>query len=124
MKNNPLHAGVLSRLSLLSLLAFPCFSVAQITIEGGQTVTVPGTQASPWNVNGELAVGNAGDGTLNISNGGVVSSLDAYLGGIAGGAGVVTVTGAGARWELSGNSASVLNVGWIAAGTLTVAGGG
>jgi len=124
MKNNPLHAGVLTRSSLLSLLAVPCVSIAQITIEGGQTVTVPGTQASPWNVNGELAVGNAGAGTLNISNGGVVSSLDAYLGGIAGGAGVVTVTGAGARWELSGNSASVLNVGWIAAGTLTVAGGG
>ena len=124
MKNNPLHAGVLSRTSLLSLLAFPCDSVAQITIEGGQTVTVPGTQASPWTVNGELTVGNVGAGTLNISNGGVVSSSDAYVGGIAGGAGLVTITGTNARWDVSANSASVLNVGWSAAGTLTVAGGG
>lgn len=124
MKNNPLHTGVLSRSSLLSLLAFPCFSVAQITIDGGQTVTVPGTQASPWTVNGDFTVGNAGAGTLNILNGGVVSSPDAYVGGVGGGAGLVTVNGAGSRWEVSANSASVLNVGWSAAGTLTVDGGG
>ncbi|MDH0093571.1 autotransporter outer membrane beta-barrel domain-containing protein [Achromobacter mucicolens] len=124
MKNNALHAGVLSRSSLLPLLAFPWVSVAQITIESGETVTVPGTQASPWNTNGPLSVGNAGAGTLNVLSGGLVTSPDAYLGGIAGGAGVVSVTGPNARWEVSANSLSTLNVGWAAAGTLTVASGG
>lgn len=124
MKNNALHAGVVSRSSLLSLLAFPWVSVAQITIESGQTVTVPGTQASPWNLNGPLLVGNTGAGTLNVLSGGLVNSPDAYLGGLSGGAGVVSVTGPNARWEVSANSLSTLNVGWSAAGTLTVASGG
>lgn len=124
MKNNALHAGVVSRSSLLSLLAFPWVSVAQITIESGQTVTVPGTQASPWNLNGPLLVGNTGAGTLNVLSGGLVNSPDAYLGGVSGGAGVVSVTGPNARWEVSANSLSTLNVGWAAAGTLSVASGG
>ncbi|MGE8454285.1 MAG: hypothetical protein ACN6OP_27495, partial [Pseudomonadales bacterium] len=124
MKNNALPAGVLSRSSLLPLLAFPWLSVAQITIESGQTVTVPGTQASPWNMNGPLLVGNTGAGTLNVLSGGLVNSPDAYLGGVFGGAGVVSVTGPNARWEVSANSLSTLNVGWSAAGTLTVASGG
>ncbi|WP_312432353.1 autotransporter outer membrane beta-barrel domain-containing protein [Achromobacter sp.] len=124
MKNNAQHAGVLSRSSLLPLLAFPWISAAQITIESGQTVSVPGTQVSPWNINGPLSVGNAGGGTLNVLSGGLVTSSDAYLGGLAGGAGVVTVTGPNSRWEVSANSLSTLNVGWNAAGTLTVAGGG
>ncbi|CAB3726700.1 hypothetical protein LMG26690_04408 [Achromobacter animicus] len=124
MKNNALHAGVLSRSSLLPLLAFPWLSAAQITIESGQTVSVPGTQASPWNINTSLLVGNAGSGTLNVLSGGLVSSPDAYLGGIAGGAGLVSVTGPNARWEVSFDGLSMLNVGWSAAGALTVAGGG
>lgn len=124
MKNNALHAGVVSRSSLLSLLAFPWVSVAQITIESGQTVTVPGTQASPWNLNGSLLVGNTGAGTLNVLSGGLVNSPDAYLGGVSGGAGVVSVTGPNAGWEVSSNSLSTLNVGWAAAGTLSVASGG
>lgn len=124
MKNNALPAGVLSCSSLLPLLAFPWVSVAQITIESGQTVSVPGTQASPWNMNGPLLVGNTGAGTLNVLSGGLVNSPDAYLGGVFGGAGVVSVTGPNARWEVSANSLSTLNVGWSAAGTLTVAGSG
>lgn len=124
MKNKALHVGALSRSSLFSLLAFPWVSVAQITIEGGQTITVPGTQASPWNISGALAVGNVGTGTLNVLSGGLVTSPDAYLGGISGGTGVVSVTGPNARLEVSANSLSTLNVGWNGAGTLTVANGG
>ena len=123
MKDHSVGAGVLSRHSLLPLLAFPYFAAAQVTIDAGQTVNVPGTQASPWNVTGALTVGDAGAGTLNIANGGQVSSTDGYLGGLFGGPGIVTVTGAGSRWDVAGNSLSTLNVGWDAAGTLTIADG-
>lgn len=47
---------------------------AQTVIDGGATVTVPGTYPSPWNVNNGLVVGNSGTGELTIGNGGKVSS--------------------------------------------------
>ncbi|MBZ9987860.1 hypothetical protein LB572_12215 [Mesorhizobium sp. BH1-1-5] len=48
------------------------------------TVTVSGTDgggnASTWTNNGDLVVGQDGNGTLNIGNGGQVSNADGYIG--------------------------------------------
>jgi outer membrane autotransporter protein len=99
-----------------------CSSVgAQVIIDGGASVTVPGTQSSPWNVGGSLTIGNNGAGTLTVSNGGTVNNT---TGNIANNSvsstGNVTVTGAGSTWTNS----FVLTVGEMGTGTLTVSNGG
>lgn len=61
------------------------------------TVTVTGTDgsgnASTWTNGGDLVVGQDGNGTLNIGNGGRVSNADGYVGSGAGSQGNVTVSG-------------------------------
>jgi T5SS/PEP-CTERM-associated repeat protein len=59
---------------------------------------------SEWNNWGELTVGSAGDGTLNMIDGGVVSSCYiCYIGELPGSVGSVTVAGEGSRWSNSGD---------------------
>ncbi|MFC0227007.1 autotransporter outer membrane beta-barrel domain-containing protein [Serratia aquatilis] len=79
-----------------ALLGYPLGALA-INIEGGQTVIVPDTQSSPWNVGGNLLLGINGDGTLIIQNGGIVASSIGYLG--AGSTGNVVVSGNGSLWQ-------------------------
>ncbi|HEX5445629.1 MAG TPA: hypothetical protein VFW87_17510 [Pirellulales bacterium] len=63
---------------------------------GKVTVTDPGSQ---WNVtDGALIIGNDGDGTLTVENGGSVSSIHCQIGADTGATGSVTVTGAGSNW--------------------------
>jgi outer membrane autotransporter protein len=61
------------------------------------TVTVSGTDgsgnASTWTNNGDLVVGQDGNGTLIIQNGGKVSNADGYIGAGAGSQSNVTVSG-------------------------------
>lgn len=82
-------------------------------------VTVSGT-GSQWTNSTPLYVGFSGNGTLNIQNGGVVSSTYCFIGNDAGSTSLVTVSGAGSQWT---NSA-YLFVGYFGSGTLTVAAGG
>lgn len=82
------------------------------------TVIVPDTQSSPWNVATELRIGNAGQGTLRIQNGGQVFSNDGHIG--FGGVGEVTVDGAGSTWTDGGT----LGVGVGGFGTFTITNGG
>ncbi len=67
------------------LLFTPAPILAQTVIQGGAIETVigtgGGTQVSPWTP-GQLALGNFGDGTLNISAGGTVHALSGVLFGI------------------------------------------
>jgi fibronectin-binding autotransporter adhesin len=101
-------------------LALACSSVeAQVTIDGGASETVLGTQ-SPWNIGAPLTVGNFNTGTLTVSNGGTVSNTEAHLGFHSPGTGNATVTGAGSTWTNSGS----LYVGKSGTGTLTVQDGG
>lgn len=71
-------------------------------------VTVTGAN-SRWinlgetNYDGKLIVGNAGDGTLYINNGGLVSSNICNIGEDLGSLGAVTVAGAGSVWNNSGD---------------------
>ncbi len=103
-------------------LALACSSVwaADVTIDNNSNETVPGSQTSPWNINGNLLLGNAGNGTLTVSTGGTVSSIGGVIGYGSNGIGEVTVTGAGATWANS----SDLSIGRESKGTLTVSAGG
>ena len=67
-----------------------------------------------------LDVGGRGTGSLNITNGGQVSSDHCDLGSDAGASGMVTVDGLGSKWTVNWN----LYVGNSGAGTLNIANGG
>ncbi|MCP3473905.1 autotransporter domain-containing protein [Bradyrhizobium sp. CCGUVB1N3] len=84
------------------------------------TATIDGA-GSTWTSSGALLViGNVGAGTLNITNGGTVSSMAGYLGYAAGSNGTATIDGAGSTWTSSG----ALQVGVNGTGTLTISNGG
>jgi T5SS/PEP-CTERM-associated repeat protein len=90
------------------------------------TVTVNGA-GSKWNYSGGLLVGELGNGTLTINNGGQVDSTNLLMigayGSIANGSGstgVANVAGAGSKWIDTGN----LYVGNAGIGTLNVSAGG
>lgn len=93
---------------------------AQYVIDGGATETVPGDHSSPWNIGGDLYVGNASTGMLTIENGGKVSNTWGYVGVDSGSTGTVTVTGSGSTWTNSYE----LYVGFAGNGTLTIENGG
>ena len=103
---------------------------------GIATVTGPG---STWTTAAEyFYIGGgdgAGNGTLNITNGGVVGftgydpynppahDLYAYIGSDTGSSGTVTVTGADSQWNLSGEP-STLFIGMNGTGRLNITAGG
>jgi T5SS/PEP-CTERM-associated repeat protein/autotransporter-associated beta strand protein len=88
---------------------------ANVSSQGAVTVVGSG---SSWTVQ-QLVVGDAGTGTLAVSNSGALLSAVTYLGFAAGGTGTVTVTGAGSTWTV-GN----LIVGSAGSGNLTISNGG
>jgi len=62
---------------------------------------------SRWDHSGRLYVGQSGNGTMRITNGGVVTSTLADIGASSTGNGHVLVSGSGSRWDNSG----YLNIG-------------
>ncbi|MEX2310758.1 MAG: hypothetical protein WD738_24535 [Pirellulales bacterium] len=68
---------------------------------------------------GDLYVGNAGAGTLNITTGGDVSNDNGHIGNQTGSVGVVTVDGTDSSWTIN----RLLSVGNFGSGTLNVTGG-
>ncbi len=77
--------------------------------------------SSSWAMASTCTIGNAGDGTLAISSGGLVSSASTVtLGSAATGFGTATVTGANSRWNLSGTQF----IGSSGLGIVTVSSGG
>lgn len=68
-----------------------------------------------------LSVGGTGQGELNVSNGGLVTSNDGYVGEGNNGNGTAIVTGTNSRWEIGGGDAFI---GKDGLGTLTIADGG
>jgi T5SS/PEP-CTERM-associated repeat protein len=65
-------------------------------------VTVDGA-GSTWTNTGLLIVGRAGEGTLNIQNGGTVSNPAGFIGRDPNSTGSVTVDGAGSTWTNTGD---------------------
>ena len=98
-------------------------SIAYIGVLGGSVgnVTVSGT-GSQWNTSAsdQFYIGDYGQGTLTISNGGAVNSNGAYLAFQPGSTGNVLISGSGSQWNISGT----LNVGLYGQGTLTIQNGG
>ena len=83
------------------------------------TVTVTG-EGSEWNNSGWLEVGGyEGEGTLNITEGGVVRNSSGYIGSQEGSVGTVTVSGEGSEW----NNSEGLTVGDAGNGTLNIMAG-
>jgi len=81
-------------------------------------VTVSGA-GSQWNNSGLLEVGVNGNGTLNISAGGAVTSMVGIVGANGPSSGVVTLSGAGSSF----NSSQFLDVGLGGTGILNVGAG-
>ncbi len=94
-------------------------SLAQVVIDGGQIVTVPGSQNSPWNIGTSLRVGDTGSGELVVGASGVVVNTLGYIGYGANSIGSVTVSGAGAQWNSTG-----MYVGFNGTGVLEITDGG
>ncbi|WP_049823254.1 autotransporter domain-containing protein [Bradyrhizobium sp. WSM2254] len=100
-------------------------STGPITIgtNGGATgsVLVDGAgSALGLTSNATLHVGDAGTGTLTITNGGTVASANASVGTASGSTGSVLVDGAGSSWITAG----VMALGGAGKGTLTISNGG
>ncbi len=84
------------------------------------TVAVSGVGSS-WTIGSTATIGSAGDGTLTVSAGGLVSATGGVvLGSAATGFGTATVTGAGSRWNLS----AAQTIGSSGLGVMTVSSGG
>ena len=86
------------------------------------TVTVDGASSTWTNSRRPLYVGQAGNGTLNITNGAAVRNeyYRGRIGSSSGSTGIVTVDGAGSTWTNSGG----LTVGGNGYGTLNIINGG
>jgi T5SS/PEP-CTERM-associated repeat protein len=82
----------------------------------------PSGATDPWVIDGELKVGNTGEGTLNITDGGVVSNTTGYIGYDDDTVGTVTVTGQGSEWNNSGGLE--VGSGYSGEGTLNIKDGG
>ncbi|CAK7033906.1 autotransporter outer membrane beta-barrel domain-containing protein [Saezia sanguinis] len=100
-------------LSILSIT--PAVQAQNTTINTGETVTIPGTYATPWSI-GNLYI----NGAMNIQSSGEVSSTSGHIGYSAGSTGNVTVDGSGSNWTSSG----AMYVGNNGAGELTIVNGG
>jgi len=109
--------------------------VAQTVIESGAHEIVngddpdgtgPGTQPSPWEISGEVYIGDAGSGALTIENGGQVSNTNGSIGRYFGsGDGTVIVSGTDGAGNASiWTNSGTLSVGDGSSGSLTIEGGG
>ncbi len=117
-----LRAVLLSATALAGSLVTAGPAQADETIDGADETVVGsggGTQASPWDTSGSLIVGDAGTGTLTVSDGGEVTDTTGMVGATSTGNGSVTVTDAGSKWT---NSSS-LTVGGHGTGTLIISDG-
>ena len=84
------------------------------------TISVDGTY-STWTHDYNLYVGKSGSGTLNIANGGAVTSnFNTDLGSDSGSNGTVNVDGTGSTWKNTGG----ISIGEYGSGTLYVINGG
>jgi T5SS/PEP-CTERM-associated repeat protein len=113
----------------------------QMTVEGGGnvaavgghigqapgaigTVSVTGSNMqgpSTWGLSDKLLIAEGGTGTLEITDGGLVQSHGAQVGGLADSVGTVSISGEGSTWE----DAATIGIGGLGGhGTVNVTDGG
>lgn len=103
-----LLGAILASTSSLALTVSGGFATADEIIDGGQTITVPGDQNSPWNLGADdLVVGESGEGRLVIENGGAVIPADLRVGVLDTASGTVTVSGPGSTLTTTGLNTQV-----------------
>jgi fibronectin-binding autotransporter adhesin len=121
------HPSLRATALLLALAVFAPLHAAEV-IDDGASVTVPGSQSSPWAVSGDLTVGDIGAGSLAIGAGGSVTSTNGFIGYSAGSVGTVNVSGADALWSINPPSGLIgtngLYIGYSGHGTLNISDGG
>lgn len=76
--------------------------------------------ASGWAAGSSFAVGYQGNGSLTVSNGGILASGISHIGSVAGSSGEATVTGTDSTWDVSG----FLGIGYSGTGLLSIENGG
>ncbi|SHI18547.1 autotransporter domain-containing protein [Pollutimonas bauzanensis] len=113
-------------LCALALAVLPAAQAQSVVIDNGGHEIVDGsdpagggagTQPSPWEISGNLAIGHSGtSGELLIRNAGKVSNMQGTVGNLASAVGEVTVIGEGASWH----NASRLYLGNVGQGTLAI----
>lgn len=109
---------------LISLAATPTsLWGADHIIDGGTSTTVPGSQTSPWTIDGALTVGDVGIGSLSITAGGQVFNQAGLLGNATGSSGTVTVSGTGSLWDTMSETQG-LTIGRQGNGILNISAGG
>ncbi|MDH4981869.1 autotransporter domain-containing protein [Hyphomicrobium sp. D-2] len=88
------------------------------TLAAPGTVNVSGTD-STLDVGGDLTVGRAGTGIMNVTDGAFVDSGTVYIGSQTGGVGTLNISGASTVWDAS----STFYAGYGGTGTLNITGG-
>ncbi|MEJ8856977.1 autotransporter outer membrane beta-barrel domain-containing protein [Variovorax robiniae] len=111
-------SGGLDKTDLGTLVLTASNTYTGNTIIDGGTLSVRGGAIGSPAAN--VTVGNSGNGTLRIENGGQVSGVTSVIGANAGSQGAVTVTGNDSAWTTS----SGLTIGAFGAGSLRVENGG
>ncbi|MGD9691888.1 MAG: hypothetical protein AB7G17_03520 [Phycisphaerales bacterium] len=87
---------------------------------GNGTATITGS-GSKWTVQGgSMVAGWASNGTLRVQNGGLVTSVEGYVGRLAGSVGVAEISGAGSSWTCTGDLRVGLGPSNAAGGTGTL----
>lgn len=82
---------------------------------GTGIVNVTGV-GSTWKSLGLLEIGDGGSGEVNVTNGGMLTSVDTLVGVITSSSGEVNVNGAAALWDNSGD----ITIGALGVGTLNI----
>ncbi|MGW6781043.1 hypothetical protein ACWF50_23875, partial [Brucella pseudogrignonensis] len=101
-------------------------ALADEVVDGYRTKIIDGTTPdSPWVVDGDLYIGQAGSGHISIINGGVVNDRNGYLGVVdgAGNSGRMSIDGVGSRWLTEGSVVIDTGVVYITNGGQVYTGG-
>ncbi|WP_186371690.1 autotransporter outer membrane beta-barrel domain-containing protein [Yersinia alsatica] len=118
LKNGKLIIAIF--INAMFMMAIPARAVT--IIDGGDIVTVPDTQPSPWDINSDLYIGDSGSGELNIINGGTASTVgQVIIGNQLNSTGTATISGAGSSWTQSAQS---IWIGYAGTGVLNILDGG
>lgn len=98
---------------------------ANVPIDGDQIIIVSPTELSPWAYDDSLWIGNTGNATLLIQDGGIVSTISAsYIGRLLNGVGLVEVSGSGSQFTIGNNSSLTMGYNSGTNGSLLISNGG